>query len=141
MRAFRSYPAQPGSGRKAKVTRDTTGNPGGGGLRGPRRPSDRRRQRAPAEYATGEHATGESADENPWATGLTAPQRSFPVWDGVPGYEFDSRRSARVPPAGPGRTASRGPDPQGGPFWYTPTAGSGLSQPAPVTPLAWLSDE
>ena len=63
------------------------------------------------------------------------------MWDGVPGYEFDSRRSARLPPAGPGRTASRGPDPQGGPFWYTPKAGSALSQPAPVTPLAWLSDE
>ena len=81
------------------------------------------------------------ADESPRATGLTTPQRSFPVWDGVPGYEFESRRSARHPPAGPSRTASRGPDPQGGPFLYAPTAGNGLSQPAPVAPLAWPRDE
>jgi hypothetical protein len=85
------------------------------------------------------HATEEPADEDHWATGLTTPQRTFPVWDGVPGYEFESRRSAPHPPAAHGRTASRGPGPVGGPreFRYTPT----VSQPMPVPPLAWPRDE
>jgi hypothetical protein len=99
--------AQPGSGRKAKVTRDTTGNPGAGGARGPRRPSDRRRP-----PAAGQYTTGEPAEEDPWSTGLTTSQRAFPVRGGVPGYEFEGRRSPRRPPAGlsqpmPARPAGR----------------------------------
>src|SRR6516165_8202534 len=87
-----------------------------------------------------EDPTGEPADENPWATGLTGPQRTFPVWDGVPGYEFQGRRSARRPRADHGPAGSRGPASRPGPpgqFRYTPT----VSQPAPVPPLAWPRDE
>jgi hypothetical protein len=117
------------------VTRDTAGNPGGGGARGPRRPSDRRRphaatdraatDRAATERAAVEHAPDEPASEDRWATGLTGPQRAFPVWDGVPGFEFEGRRSPARPPADHGGT---GPRPAQGPprqFRYTPT----VSQP------------
>jgi hypothetical protein len=106
------------------VTRDTAGNPGGDGARGPRRPSDRRRSRAGAQ----EHAPDEPA--GPWATGLTGPQRAFPVWDGVPGYEFEGRRAAPRPPV-PGqwndgrRNDGQRNDAATGPrqFRYTPTIG------------------
>ena len=87
-----------------------------------------------------EHPTGEPADENPWATGLTGPQRTFPAWDGAPGYEFEGRRSARRPPADHGPAGSRWPASRPDPppqFRYTPT----VSQPAPAPPLAWPRDE
>ena len=128
-----------GSGHKAKVTRDTAGNPGGGGARGPRRPSYRRRPHAAADHAAAERATGEPAGEDPRATGLTGPQRAFPAWDGVPGYEFEGRRASRRPSAdhaGTGPQAARGPAaPEGEArrFRYTPT----VSQPMPGPPSAW----
>ena len=53
------------------------------------------------------------------------------MWDGVPGYEFESRRP---PPRGPGEP---GPEPRR--FRYTPT----VSQPVPVLPWderAWPRD-
>jgi hypothetical protein len=87
-----------------------------------------------------EHPAGEPADENPWATGLTGPQRTFPVWDGVPGYEFEGRRSARRPPAEHGPAGSRGPASRPDPsrqFRYTPT----VSQPTSAPPLAWPREE
>jgi hypothetical protein len=133
--------AQPGSGRKAKVTRDTAGNPGGGGGRGPRLPSGRRRPHAKAEQARGERPTEDPADEDRWATELTGPQRAFPIWDGAPGYEFEGRRSSRR--ADQGGTAPYGPrsGPAGEPsrFRYTPT----VSRAAPVPPSAgtpWSPD-
>ncbi len=106
------------------MTRDTAGNPRGGGARGSRRPSDRRRPHAATEYAAAEHATGEPADEDTGATGLTGPQRAFPAWDGVPGYEFEGRRVSRRPSAAPEGEARR--------FRYTPT----VSQPMPGPPSA-----
>jgi hypothetical protein len=98
------------------VTRDTAGNPGGGGARGPRQPSDRRRSRAGAQ----EHVPDEPA--GPWATGLTGPQRAFPAWDGVPGYEFEGRRVAPPPPPPshvPGQRDDTATGPR--PLRYTPT--------------------
>jgi hypothetical protein len=79
----------------------------------------------------GEHVTGGPADEDPWSTGLTGPQRAFPGWDGVPGYEFEGRRSPKRPLAGHGE-----PWPQRQAFRYTPT----VSQPMPAPP-AWPRDE
>ena len=99
---LRAFPAHlSGSGRKAQVTRDTASNPGGGGTRGPRRPADRRHPRT----AAAEHATG----DQPWSSGLTGPQRVFPAWDGVPGYEFEGRRAAQRPPP-PERPAALPPE-------------------------------
>jgi len=60
----------------------------------------------------------------------------FPVWDGVPGYEFEGRRSSTRSPADPGGTGSPGPwsGPAGEPsrFRYTPT----VRRPSPVPPAA-----
>ena len=125
-----------GSGRKAQVTRDTASNPGGGGARGPRRPADRRHPHAAADHAAAEHATG---DPSPWSSGLTGPQRAFPAWDGVPGYEFEGRRASRRPspdPAVPGRSRSRGRLP---PRARRPGSGTPRpsSQPMPGPPPAW----
>jgi hypothetical protein len=111
--------------RKAKVTRDSAGNPGGGGGRGPRRPPDRRRS----------HAVGEPAGEDPWASGLTGPQRAFPGWDGVPGYEFEGRRPPPPSPQGGGRPPGLRDEPRR--FRYTPT----VSQPPSVPPPAWPRHE
>jgi hypothetical protein len=105
----------PDAGR-AQVTRDTAGNPVGGGARGPRRPSDRRRPDA---------AT--AADE-PWSSGLTGPQRIFPVWDGAPGFEFENGRPPRQAPP---------PQAEARLFRFTPT----VSQPMPVPPAAWFRDD
>ena len=113
------------------MTRDTASNPGGGGTRGPRRPADRRHPRAVAA----EHAT----DDQPWSSGLTGPQRAFPAWDGVPGYEFEGRRaSRRPPPAEVPAPEARAPEaraPEAGAprFRYTPT----VSQPMPAPPAGW----
>jgi hypothetical protein len=74
---------------------------------------------------------------------MTGPQRAFPVWDGVPGYEFESPRASRRPPAdhpGTGPQAARGPvAPEGEArrFRYTST----VSQPMPAPPSAWPRDE
>ena len=79
------------------------------------------------------------AGEDPRATGLTGPQRAFPAWDGVPGYEFEGRRASRRPSAdhpGTGPHAASGPAaPEGDArrFRYTPTVG----QPMPGPPSAW----
>ena len=116
------------------MARDTTGKPAGGGARGPRRPADRRRL-----PAAGSGATGGPDDEQPWSAGLTGPQRAFPVWDGVPGYEFESRRP---PPPARGEPGPPPPE-EARRFRYTPT----VSQPAPVPPVrswdeqAWSRDE
>src|SRR6516162_239429 len=136
---LRVIPANLARDAKAKVTRDTAGNPGGGDAGGPRRPSGRRRTRAGAE-----RANPESADEGAWTTELTGSQRVFPGWDGVPGYELEGRRYPGRPRADHGRTGPRGPRP-GSPgeppqFRYTPT----VSQPMRVPPAAgtpWLRDE
>src|SRR5271166_884169 len=103
-----------GSGRKAQVTRDTAGNPGGGGARRPRRPAERR---LPDAATAGDESR---------STGLTGPQRAFPVWDGVPGFEFEGGRAARRPP--PPAPAPEAPGGEGRRFRYTPT----VSQPRPV---------
>ena len=108
------------------MTRDTASNPGGGGTRGPRRPADRR------------HPDAATAGDESWSSGLTGPQRAFPAWDGVPGYEFEGRRASRRPPPPeappPEAPAPEAPAPEAGPrrFRYTPTIG----QPMPA-PLAW----
>src|ERR1700722_8841110 len=121
-------PLSGGSGRKAQVTRDTAGNPGGGGARRPRRSSDRR------------HPDAATAGDESWPTGLTGPQRAFPVWDGVPGFKFEGGRAARrLPPQAP---APQAPTPGAGAgearrFRYTPTVG----QPPPVPPAAWSRDD
>src|SRR5579871_6025199 len=90
-----------GPGRKAQVTRDTAGKPGG--ARGPRRPTDRR------------HPDAATTGDEPWYSGLTGPQRAFPVWDGAPGYEFENGRAARQPPPPPQAETPR--------FRYTPVTG------------------
>src|SRR5580704_2210415 len=93
-----------GSAHKAQVTRDTASNPTGGGTRGPRRPADRR------------HPDATTAGEESWSCGLTGPQRTFPVWDGVPGYEFEGRRAAPRPPPPEAPPAPQAPHaPQGAP--------------------------
>ena len=74
---------------------------------------------------------------------MTGPQRAFPVWDGVPGYEFESPRASRRPPAdhpGTGPQATRGPvapESEARRFRYTST----VSQPIPGPPSAWPGDE
>ena len=85
--------------------------------------------------AAAEHAT----DDQPWSSGLTGPQRAFPAWDGVPGYEFEGRRASRRPPA-PAAPAPAAPAPEtlapeawAPRFRYTPT----VSQPTPAPPAAW----
>src|ERR1700722_21029285 len=88
----------PGSAHKAQVTRDTASNPTGGGTRGPRRPADRR------------HPDATTAGEESWSSGLTGPQRTFPVWDGVPGYEFEGRRVAPRPPPPEAPQAPQAPE-------------------------------
>jgi hypothetical protein len=95
------------------VTRDTASNPSGGGTRGPRRPADRR------------HPDATTAGEESWSSGLTGPQRAFPVWDGVPGYEFEGRRTAQRPPP---PEASEAPEGVPRRFRYTQT----VSQPVPA---------
>ena len=106
------------------MTRDTASNPSGGGTRGPRRPADRRRPDAT------------TAGEESWSSGLTGPQRVFPAWDGVPGYEFEGRRAAQrppppEPPAALPPEAPEAPEAPGGAsrrFRYTQT----VSQPLPA---------
>jgi hypothetical protein len=102
------------------------------------RAPDTRAGRAAIEHA----ASGHPASEDPWSTGLTGPQRALPVWDGAPGYEFEGRRSAKRPPAGPGPAswsgaaswASRPDEPDR--FRYTPAVGQSM----PV-PSSWPRDE
>ena len=122
------------------MTRDTAGTPGGdGGARGPRRPSDRRSPHAAGPPAADEPAATGGQISNAWSTGLTGPQRVFPVWDGEPGYEFEAGRSSRRPPPGPGPAgAGQGTGSQGEPprFRYTPT----VSRPQPTSP-AWPQDD
>ncbi|MGH3203450.1 MAG: hypothetical protein ACRDP5_15550 [Streptosporangiaceae bacterium] len=113
------------------MTRDTASNPSGGGTRGPRRPADRR------------HPDATAAGEESWSSGLTGPQRTFPVWDGVPGYEFEGRRASQRPPPpealppqtpAPQTPAARPPEGGGARrFRYTQT----VSQPVPVASAAW----
>src|SRR5579859_5415938 len=108
-----------GSAHKAQVTRDTASNPSGGGTRGPRRPAGRRRPDA------------STAGEESWSSGLTGPQRVFPAWDGVPGYEFEGRRTAQRPkPPKPPKPPEAPEPPEGAPrrFRYTQT----VSQPVPA---------
>ena len=54
-------------------------------------------------------AARDRAATRPRATGLTGPQRAFPVWDGVPGYEFEGRAGLQTPAGRPpgNRAASR----------------------------------
>ena len=101
------------------MTRDTASNPSGGGTRGPRRPAGGRR---PDATTPGEES---------WSSGLTGPQRVFPAWDGVPGYEFEGRRTAQRPPPPKPPKPPEAPEPPGGAprrFRYTQT----VSQPVPA---------
>jgi hypothetical protein len=79
----------------------------------------------------GPHATGDPAGDDPWATELTGPQRAFPIWDGVPGYEFEGRRSSGPPPADHGRTGAQ----TAGPF------GSGPVGRDPFSPGLFGADD
>src|ERR1700722_5007644 len=133
----------PGSAHKAQVTRDTASNPSGGGTRGPRRPAGRR------------HPDATTAGEESWSSGLTGPQRVFPAWDGVPGYEFEGRRTAQRPqppkppppppppggaraPRGPRRAASGTPRPSASryPPGTTSSHPASSSTPRPRPPAA-----
>ena len=95
---------------QGRVTRDTTGNPGGGGSAwGPGGPSGRRRPRAadqgpPGQVPPGQAPPGRAEPvEAGWTTGLTGPRRTSPVWDGEPGFEFDARpRTSGPDPFSPG---------------------------------------
>ena len=133
------------------MARDTAGNPGGDGARGPRRTSDRRRPHATGPQATGPPVTGppvtgEHTGEEPWATELTGPQQVFPVWDGVPGFEFEGGRASRRPAdhhgTGPRAVHGRRPGTQGQQrrFRYTPTVNQPTSA-RPQAPQAWSRDE
>jgi hypothetical protein len=76
----------------------------------------------------------DTGGDEPWSSGLTGPQRAFPVWDGAPGYEFEGGRAARrPPPAGPAAPRPPSPPPPEAPrFRYTQTIGP----PSSVFP-AW----
>ena len=51
-----------------------------------------------------------TAGEESWSSGPTGPQRVLPGRDGVPGYEFEGRRTAqRPPPPSPPRRPPRSP--------------------------------
>jgi hypothetical protein len=77
------------------VTRDTAGNTGGGRARGSRRPAAPRRPNAAARDERADRRERDAGDER-WSSGLTGPQRAFPVWGGAPGFEFEGGRAART---------------------------------------------
>ena len=58
----------------------------------------------PARLAPGQAPPGRAEPvEAGWTTGLTGPRRTSPVWDGEPGFEFDSRpRTSGPDPFSPG---------------------------------------
>ncbi len=105
------------------MTRDTAGNTGGGRARGSRRPSASRRPNAAARDERDPGPERDAGDEG-WTSGLTGPQRAFPVWGGAPGFEFEGGRAARRPSPPPA------PDSEPRRFRFTST----VSQPVVIPP-------